>query len=82
MQLVARVSFWLCEPMLNLTNEGTSTIAIFLHLKAFTTALPILQAQRDKHDCSLLRSMSDAIILLGLQVSPRNWRKGIVLDCV
>ena len=44
-QLEANVSLWLCEQMVNLTNEGTSTIAILLHLKAFATALPILQAE-------------------------------------
>ena len=42
MQLVANVS--LCEDMLNLTNEGTSTVPILLHLKAFAAALPVLHA--------------------------------------
>ena len=45
MQLVANVPVKACEHELNLTNEGTSTVAILLHLKAFATALSILQAE-------------------------------------
>ena len=45
MQLVANVPIRACQHMLNLTNKGTSTVAILLHLKAFATALSILQAE-------------------------------------
>ena len=47
MQLVASISLWLCEHTHNLTDEGASTVAILLHLKAFATALSILQAETD-----------------------------------